>query len=84
LVSLAYLWECEQDRVLDAMLHSNLHAILIKVASMGLSARQLGKPLSELSSNFAALVCAIVCVAIAMLPYPDTTVTLTVRAWHWL
>lgn len=35
LVSLAFLWELEQDRLLKSMVDFGLHAILIKVACMG-------------------------------------------------
>jgi len=55
-VSLAYLWECSQESVLHAMVGSGLEAVLIKVASMGLSSRHLGKPIGSLYSNFLSLV----------------------------
>lgn len=48
LVSLAYLWQREQKELLDDMIASNLHAILIKVAVYGLDGNDLGKSLSEM------------------------------------
>lgn len=48
LVSLAPLWQRNQRDLLDEMLADGLHAVLIKVASLGLGAPQLGKALEEL------------------------------------
>jgi diphthine-ammonia ligase len=48
LVSLAYLWQREQKALLDEMIASSLHAILIKVAVYGLDGNDLGKSLAEM------------------------------------
>ncbi len=48
LVSLAYLWQREQQELLDEMLGAGLNAVLIKVASLGLTPTHLGKSLHEL------------------------------------
>ncbi len=48
LISLAYLWEREQQSLLDEMISSNLHAILIKTAVIGLGPIDLGKSLIEM------------------------------------
>ena len=47
--SLAYLWEREQTDLLTEMIERNVHAVLVKVASMGLMpAKHLGKSLAEM------------------------------------
>lgn len=52
LTSLAYLWQCDQSTLYDEMIHSNLHAILVKVSSAGLSAQKhLNQSLSSLRSH---------------------------------
>lgn len=48
LTSLAYLWEADQPSLLQSMIDSKLHAIIIKVAVYGLEASDLGKSLQEL------------------------------------
>jgi len=48
LVSLAYLWQREQKALLQDMIASNIKAILIKVAVIGLDASHLGKTLEEI------------------------------------
>eukprot|EP00741_Cyanophora_paradoxa_P015193 tig00020849_g14664.t1 len=49
LVSLAYLWRCDQPTLLREMIDAGLHAVLIKVAAMGLDPRRhLGKSLAEM------------------------------------
>jgi diphthine-ammonia ligase len=40
LVSLAYLWQQPQPRVLDLICDSNVHAVLVKVAAMGLEPKK--------------------------------------------
>ncbi|XP_041668097.1 diphthine--ammonia ligase isoform X2 [Cheilinus undulatus] len=46
---LAYLWRQDQDSLLSAMISSDLHAILIKVAAFGLDPeKHLGKPLADM------------------------------------
>lgn len=46
---LAYLWQREQSELLDEMIESNVNAILIKVAAIGLHPEQhLGKSLAEM------------------------------------
>lgn len=48
LVSLAFLWNSDQKILLDSMISSNLNAILIKVAVMGLKRSHLGKSIQEM------------------------------------
>ncbi|KAJ9088841.1 diphthine--ammonia ligase [Entomophthora muscae] len=48
LTSLAFLWQREQEALLQDMIDSGLEAILIKVAAMGLNSSHLGKSLSEM------------------------------------
>ena len=63
--SLAYLWNRNQPELLAEMIDSNIHAILIKVACLGLKPeKHLGKTLSEmrpylikLQDEFGANVC---------------------------
>ncbi|KAM6969324.1 diphthine--ammonia ligase isoform 2-T2 [Tautogolabrus adspersus] len=46
---LAYLWRQDQESLLSAMISSDLHAILIKVAAFGLDPeKHLGKPLADM------------------------------------
>uniref|UniRef100_A0A4W4FP38 Diphthine--ammonia ligase n=1 Tax=Electrophorus electricus TaxID=8005 RepID=A0A4W4FP38_ELEEL len=48
---LAYLWRREQAALLREMISSGLHALLIKVAALGLDpGTHLGKPLAEMES----------------------------------
>ena len=55
LVSLAYLWQRDQAPLLDEMINSGVHAVLVKVASLGLTTNHLGKSLGELRPHFAKL-----------------------------
>jgi len=48
LISLAYLWRREQKELLAEMAAAGVEAVLIKVAAMGLTARHLGKTISEM------------------------------------
>jgi len=53
LKSLAYMWQRDQVELLNEMIACNLNAILIKVASFGVTPREhLGKSLSQLRSHF--------------------------------
>ncbi|KAK8782111.1 hypothetical protein V5799_016546 [Amblyomma americanum] len=46
---LAYLWHCDQAQLLREMVDSGIHAILIKVAALGLEPQKhLGKTLTEI------------------------------------
>lgn len=46
---LAYLWRRDQESLLSEMISANLHAILIKVAAVGLDPeKHLGKPLADM------------------------------------
>lgn len=52
LVSLAYLWRREQCDLLQEMIDCKLHAIVIKVASLGLTPdRHLGKSIKEVQPH---------------------------------
>ncbi len=49
MASLAYLWERNQPDLLQEMIDSGIHAILIKVACLGLKPdKHLGKTLTEM------------------------------------
>ncbi|MBW0470339.1 hypothetical protein O181_010054 [Austropuccinia psidii MF-1] len=48
LVSLAYLWQRNQDELLGEMIKASLESLLIKVASIGLMPGHLGKTLKEM------------------------------------
>ncbi|KAG1462904.1 hypothetical protein G6F56_005413 [Rhizopus delemar] len=48
LTSLAYLWERDQKELLKEMADAGVHAILIKVAAMGLGHKDLGKTIGEM------------------------------------
>lgn len=48
LKSVALLWERDQKELLQEMVDSGLHAILIKVACYGLNKTHLGKSLAEI------------------------------------
>uniref|UniRef100_A0A1I8AS10 Diphthine--ammonia ligase n=1 Tax=Steinernema glaseri TaxID=37863 RepID=A0A1I8AS10_9BILA len=61
---LCYLWERNQQELLDEMITAGVHAVLIKVAAMGLSDKHLGLSLAEarptlqkLSDNYGVHVC---------------------------
>lgn len=56
LVSLAYLWQAEQRSLLQSMIDSGLHAIIIKVAAYGLDHSDLGKSLQQLQPKLEHLV----------------------------
>ncbi|KAI8907312.1 hypothetical protein EDD86DRAFT_184112, partial [Gorgonomyces haynaldii] len=51
LVSLGYLWQMDQEQLLQSMIDAGLEAILIKVACAGLDQRHLGKTLSEMQPH---------------------------------
>jgi diphthine-ammonia ligase len=55
LASLAYLWQQDQRQLLRSMIDSGLHAIVIKVAGMGLGSRHLGCSLGELYDELCVL-----------------------------
>ncbi|ETV66312.1 hypothetical protein, variant 2 [Aphanomyces astaci] len=53
LTSLAYLWRRPQHELMDEMLDRGVHAILVKVASMGLNPQKhLGQSLADMHSTF--------------------------------
>lgn len=53
LTSLGYLWRREQTELLQEMIDSDVEAILVKVASIGLQPRRhLGKTIAELQPQF--------------------------------
>ena len=55
LLSLAYLWHREQSELLDEMIAAGVHAILIKVAGVGLTENHLGKTLEEMRPKLRSL-----------------------------
>lgn len=52
LTSLAFLWQREQHEVLTSMIDDELEAVLVKIASMGLKPRMLGRRLGDLLGEF--------------------------------
>ncbi|KAJ3299867.1 ATP binding domain 4 [Borealophlyctis nickersoniae] len=48
LTSLAYLWRRDQKHLMEEMIESGLHAVIIKVAAMGLKEAHLGKSLQQM------------------------------------
>ncbi|KHN76410.1 Diphthine--ammonia ligase [Toxocara canis] len=44
---LCYLWEADQAKLLDEMIEARLHAIIVKVAALGLNEKHIGKSLAE-------------------------------------
>eukprot|EP01138_Halocafeteria_seosinensis_P007592 gb/GECG01007760.1/.p1 GENE.gb/GECG01007760.1/~~gb/GECG01007760.1/.p1 ORF type:complete len:243 (+),score=19.52 gb/GECG01007760.1/:1-729(+) len=60
LISLAFLWQREQQSLLNDMVQDGMQSILVKVASMGLRVSFLGKTLGELQSQFLELVCGLI------------------------
>eukprot|EP00644_Phytophthora_capsici_P016203 jgi/Phyca11/84261/gw1.28.616.1 len=56
LTSLGYLWRREQTELLQEMIESDVEAILVKVASIGLQPRRhLGRTIAELQPQFMTL-----------------------------
>lgn len=57
LTSLGYLWRRDQEELLDDMVESGIEAIIVKVASIGLTPRKhLGKTIATLQPELLALV----------------------------
>lgn len=48
LLSLAYLWRRDQPELLDEMVAAGVHAVLVKVAAVGLDESHLGRSLEEM------------------------------------
>ena len=57
LTPLCYLWQRDQDELLDEMVNNDVEAIIIKVAGIGLKPAHLGKSLSEMQTKLRELVC---------------------------
>ena len=55
LKSIAYLWQRDQADLISEMISSDLHAIVVKVASMGLGVKHLGKSIAALAPYFEKL-----------------------------
>jgi diphthine-ammonia ligase len=53
---LAYLWQRDQAELLAEMVEAGMHAILIKVAGIGLKPLHLGKSLAEMQPLLVSLV----------------------------
>ncbi|CAB0030442.1 unnamed protein product [Trichogramma brassicae] len=51
LVSLSYLWRRDQEQLLKEMIECSVNAVIIKVASLGLEPRHLGKSISEMQPH---------------------------------
>ena len=56
LTPLSYLWQRDQAELLSEMIAAGMHAVLIKVAGIGLTTRHLGMTLSEMQSTLVTLV----------------------------
>ena len=56
LTVLAYLWQREQDELLQEMVDAGLVAVIIKVAGIGLTEKHLGKTLAETQLTLVKLV----------------------------
>lgn len=56
LVSLSYLWRRDQEQLLKEMIECSVNAVIIKVASLGLEPRHLGKSISEMQPHLAKMV----------------------------
>lgn len=55
LKSLSFLWQKDQEKLLNDMVVSGLNAILIKVAAIGLTRKDLGKSLAEMQDKLLTL-----------------------------
>ncbi|KAJ8686188.1 hypothetical protein QAD02_021982 [Eretmocerus hayati] len=55
LISLSYLWRRDQEQLLKEMIDCSVNAVLIKVASLGLEPRHLGKSISEMQPHLAKM-----------------------------
>lgn len=55
LTALAYLWQRNQRELLDEMIQCEVDAIIIKVATLGLEIKHLGKTLSFLQPHLWAM-----------------------------
>lgn len=56
LVSLSYLWRMPQVKLFDDMMEAKVHALLVKVASLGLDPQKhLGKSLNEMRDHLLSL-----------------------------
>lgn len=51
LVSLAFLWRREQGELLDEMIGSQIEAVVIKVATLGLEEKHVGKTIAHLRNH---------------------------------
>lgn len=56
LTVLAYLWQREQDELLQEMIDAGSVAVIIKVAGIGLTEKHLGKTLAEMQPTLVKLV----------------------------
>ena len=56
LVSLSYLWRRDQSELLEEMRLAKINAIIIKIASLGLTTKKhLGRSVTDLSSSLHAM-----------------------------
>ncbi|KAI0677159.1 hypothetical protein C8Q78DRAFT_1065776 [Trametes maxima] len=55
LTPLCYLWQRDQEELLSEMIEAGMEAVLIKVAGIGLTARNLGRTLTEMQSSLLKL-----------------------------
>ncbi|EPX75159.1 endoribonuclease [Schizosaccharomyces octosporus yFS286] len=55
LISLSYLWQMEQTKLLNDMIQSGLQAVLIKVAAIGLTRKDLNHSLGEMQQKLLSL-----------------------------
>ncbi|KAI0650350.1 hypothetical protein C8Q79DRAFT_380328 [Trametes meyenii] len=52
---LCYLWQRDQEELLSEMIEAGMEAVLIKVAGIGLTARDLGRNLAEMQNSLLKL-----------------------------
>ena len=51
LTSISYLWQRNQSKLLEEMIHDKMDCILVKVAALGLKSSHLGKYLKEMQGH---------------------------------
>ena len=55
-MSLSYLWRQDQSELLQDMINAKINAILIKVATLGLDEKHLGKSISQIQGHLENMV----------------------------
>ncbi len=55
-MSLSYLWRRDQSKLLSEMIGCGMEAVLVKVASLGLTQEHLGKSLAQMNGHLTNMV----------------------------